>query len=141
MPELSNIFDYMRLCGAPHKRIYVKMSVMLSCFMSTSFGRHFLGCDRPHKNGLLCPGGEGGFSKTNWFDSISGVFETGRLAITQLTDCSLFSQNRLDSARARATGWLLVGITSGSIEPAMPGRHTKAPPVQPDREYSTSLTM
>ena len=30
MPELSTIYDYMRLCGAPHKRIYVAMSVMLS---------------------------------------------------------------------------------------------------------------
>ncbi len=33
MPELSTIYDYMRLCGAPHKRIYVKMLFMLSCFM------------------------------------------------------------------------------------------------------------
>jgi hypothetical protein len=32
MLELSTIYDYMRLCGAPHKRIYVKMLFMLSSF-------------------------------------------------------------------------------------------------------------
>jgi hypothetical protein len=30
MQQLSNIYDYMRLCAAPHKRIYVLKSVMLS---------------------------------------------------------------------------------------------------------------
>ena len=32
MSELSTIYDYMRLCVAPHKRIYVKMLFMLSSF-------------------------------------------------------------------------------------------------------------
>jgi len=32
MSELSTIYDYMRLCVAPHKRIYVKMLFMLSPF-------------------------------------------------------------------------------------------------------------
>jgi hypothetical protein len=32
MPEFSTIYDYMRLCGAPHKRMYVKMLFMLSSF-------------------------------------------------------------------------------------------------------------
>jgi hypothetical protein len=41
MPELSTIYDYMRLCGATHKRIYVRMLLMLSCFTSTSVGRDF----------------------------------------------------------------------------------------------------
>ena len=31
IPQLQTIFDYMKLCGAPHNFIYVKMSVMLSC--------------------------------------------------------------------------------------------------------------
>jgi hypothetical protein len=30
--NINNIFTYMRLCCAPHKRIYVATSVMLSCF-------------------------------------------------------------------------------------------------------------
>ena len=41
MPELSNIFDYMRLCGAPHKRIYVKMPVMLSWLTEPPFAPSF----------------------------------------------------------------------------------------------------
>ncbi len=45
MPELSTIYDYMRLCVAPHKRIYVKMLFMLSSFMSTSFERDFEACN------------------------------------------------------------------------------------------------
>lgn len=32
MPELCTIYDYMRLCGRPHKRIYVKMLFMFSSF-------------------------------------------------------------------------------------------------------------
>ena len=32
MTELSTIYDYMRLCVAPHKRMYVKMLFMLSSF-------------------------------------------------------------------------------------------------------------
>ena len=32
MPELCTIYDYMRLCGAPHNLIYVKMLFMLSSF-------------------------------------------------------------------------------------------------------------
>jgi hypothetical protein len=30
--NITDIYGYMRLCGATHKRIYVKMSVMLSSF-------------------------------------------------------------------------------------------------------------
>ena len=45
MPELSTIHDYMRLCGATHKRIYVKMLFMLSSFMSTSFEKDFEACN------------------------------------------------------------------------------------------------
>jgi hypothetical protein len=41
MPELQTIYDYMRLCGAPHKRIYVKMLFMLSSFMEAPL---FQGC-------------------------------------------------------------------------------------------------
>jgi hypothetical protein len=41
MPELSTIYDYMRLCGRPHKRIYVKMLFMLSSFMEAPL---FQGC-------------------------------------------------------------------------------------------------
>jgi hypothetical protein len=44
MPKLSTIYDYMRLCGAPHNLIYVKMSVMLSCFIK---GLSFLSLLRP----------------------------------------------------------------------------------------------
>jgi len=45
MPELCTIYDYMRLCVAPHKRIYVKMLFMLSSFMSTSFVRDIEACN------------------------------------------------------------------------------------------------
>jgi len=45
MPELSTIYDYMRLCVAPHNRRYVKMLFMLSSFMSTSFERDFEACN------------------------------------------------------------------------------------------------
>ena len=45
MPELTTIYDYMRLCGAPHNLIYVKMLFMLSTFMSTSFERDFEACN------------------------------------------------------------------------------------------------
>ena len=37
MQSLETIHDYMVLCGAQHKTIYVAMSVMLSCFTGTSF--------------------------------------------------------------------------------------------------------
>ena len=33
----SSLHEYLRLCGAPHKAIYVARSVMLSCFTGTSF--------------------------------------------------------------------------------------------------------
>ena len=36
MQSLDTIHDYLRLCGAPHKAIYVAMSVMLLCFTGTS---------------------------------------------------------------------------------------------------------
>lgn len=39
MSELTTIYDYMRLCGVQHKRIYVKMLVMLSCFTEAPFCR------------------------------------------------------------------------------------------------------
>ncbi len=45
MPELATIYDYMRLCVAPHKRIYVKILFMLASFMSTSFERDFEACN------------------------------------------------------------------------------------------------
>jgi hypothetical protein len=35
MSELSTIYDYMRICVAPHKRIYVKMLFMLSSFTTS----------------------------------------------------------------------------------------------------------
>jgi hypothetical protein len=37
MPELSTIYDYMRLCGRPHNLMYVKMLFMLSCFTEAPF--------------------------------------------------------------------------------------------------------
>ena len=40
MPELSTIYDYMRLCGAQHKRLYVKMLFMLSSFTEAPFFQH-----------------------------------------------------------------------------------------------------
>ncbi len=40
MQSLDTIHQCLALCGAPHKRRYVAMSVMLSCFMGTSFDRH-----------------------------------------------------------------------------------------------------
>ena len=33
MQSLDTIHDYLALCGAPHNRRYVAMSVMLSSFM------------------------------------------------------------------------------------------------------------
>lgn len=38
--NINSIFTYMRLCFAPHKRIYVATSVMLSCFTKGLFGWH-----------------------------------------------------------------------------------------------------
>ena len=37
MQSLDTIHQYLALCGAPHKRKYVAMSVMLSCFTGASF--------------------------------------------------------------------------------------------------------
>jgi len=37
MPIPSSLHEYMALCGAPHKAIYVARSVMLSCFTGASF--------------------------------------------------------------------------------------------------------
>jgi hypothetical protein len=37
--EMTTLYDYLRLCGRPHKRRYVAMSVMFSCSMKhLSFG-------------------------------------------------------------------------------------------------------
>ncbi len=37
MPELTDIYQYMRLCGATHKRRYVKMLFMLSSLTEAPF--------------------------------------------------------------------------------------------------------
>ena len=40
--EMQTLYDYLRLCDQQHKRRYVAMSVMFSCFTITSLERHFL---------------------------------------------------------------------------------------------------
>jgi hypothetical protein len=55
MPELSTIYNYMRLCGRPHKRIHVLKSVMLSCPTVHLVFAGILGRAAPHKNRLSAP--------------------------------------------------------------------------------------
>ena len=40
--NITDIATYLRLCDQQHKRRYVAMSVMFSCFTITSLERHFL---------------------------------------------------------------------------------------------------
>ena len=42
--EMTTLYDYLRLCGRPHKRRYVAMSVMLSSVTTTSFCLDFVDC-------------------------------------------------------------------------------------------------
>jgi hypothetical protein len=39
--ELETIYSYMRLCGAQHNRIYVKMLFMLSSFTEAPFFQRY----------------------------------------------------------------------------------------------------
>jgi hypothetical protein len=39
--NITDIYDYMRLCGAQHNLIYVKMLFMLSSFKKHLFGRSY----------------------------------------------------------------------------------------------------
>ena len=55
MPVPDSIATYLRLCGRPHKRKYVGISVMLSRVIKDLSRATFFKSDRPHKTGLRAP--------------------------------------------------------------------------------------